>query len=78
MIYRNLKKITALIVLSIVISLGSLVGAQQGTPPPQQDPPKRNPPEIPVGNKDRDRNNNSGDKRGNDPKNNDNNKPKKP
>ncbi len=79
MIYRNIKKIMALTILSIVISLGTFVGAQQGTPPPQQDPPKKNPPEIPVGNKDRDRpNNNQNQNKGNDPKNNDNGKPKKP
>jgi hypothetical protein len=76
MIYRNIKKIMALTILSVVISLGTFVGAQQ-SPPPQQDPPKRNPPEIPVGNKDRDKPNNNQNK-GNEPKNNDKDKPKKP
>lgn len=77
MIYTNLKKIAALSMLWVVISLGTFVGAQQS--PPQQDPPKRNPPEIPVGNKDRDKpNNNRGDNRGGEPRNNDNGKPKKP
>jgi hypothetical protein len=77
MIYKNIKKIMALSMLWIVISLGSFAGAQQGPPP--QETPKKNPPEIPVGNKDRDKPNNNSGNKGNDPKNNDNgNKPKKP
>jgi len=76
MIYQNIKKIMALAMLWSVISLGTFVGAQQGKPP--QDPPKKNPPEIPVGNKDRDKPNNNSGNKNNEPKNNDNGKPKKP
>ncbi len=49
MIYRNIKKLMALTILSIVISLGTFVGAQQGTPPQQQDRRKRIRPRSPSG-----------------------------
>jgi stringent starvation protein B len=74
MIFSRIKKITGLLMMTLAISLAIFAG-EQGQPQ-QQDPPK-NPPQIPVGNKERPNQNRGTENKNNPPKNNEN-KPKKP
>lgn len=74
MSFKSIKRIAALALMTFVISLTVFVDAQEGKKP--QDPPKKDPPTIVVQPKNekppKDPN------KGNEPKSNDNSKPKKP
>ncbi len=75
MSFKSIKKIAALTMMTLVISLTVFVNAQEGGGKPQDPPPKKDPPKIVVQPKNPDK---PKDNKGNEPKSNDNGKPKKP
>ena len=76
MSFKSIKRIAALALMTFVISLAVFVDAQEGGGKPQNPPPKKDPPTIVVQPKNPEKPKDTN--KGNEPKSNDNSKPKKP